>query len=193
VNSQGRPSDAELIEACCAGRAEAFGLLVERYQDRLYNAVYHVVGNEEDARDVVQDAFLKAYENLGQFRGASSFYTWMFRIGVNLALTHRRRGHRLRLVKQMDERDMVQLAGTQAARLGDPPEAAMEAAERDRMVNGALHSLDADYRAALVLRDVEGLDYVTISSLLDVPAGTVKSRIHRARMMLREQLREALM
>ena len=192
LDSGSRPSDAELVAAFAQGRVEAFGTLVERYQDRVYNTVYRMVGSAEDAQDIVQDAFLKAYENLGQFRGASSFYTWLFRIAVNLALTFRRRSKRLRLVRPLDEGSEVSLSQSQAGRLVESPEAAMETAESRERVMKALENLDGEHRAAVVLRDIEGLDYETISGILDVPAGTVKSRIHRARMMLREDLRELM-
>jgi len=194
LNSESRPTDQELVQACCNGQGEAFQELVERYQDRTYNAVLRMVGSHEDARDVVQDALLKAYENLGQFRGASSFYTWLFRIAVNLALTLRRRSTRLKLVRPLDETTELDVSRTQAGRLAErSPEAAMEVAERDRFVSRALEELDGEHRAAIVLRDIEGLDYQTIASILDVPPGTVKSRIHRARMMLRDRLKDVIM
>ena len=167
-------------------------MLVERYQDRLFNAAYRMVGFEEDARDIVQDAFLKAYENLSRFRGESGFYTWVFRIAMNLALSHRRKSKRLRLVVPVEDPESIAVSGTQAGRLVDPPEAAMEAVETERRVSEALQGLDADHRAAVVLRDIEGLDYQSISSILDVPPGTVKSRIHRARMLLRERLKDLI-
>jgi RNA polymerase sigma-70 factor (ECF subfamily) len=194
LNSDSRPTDQELVQACCDGRGEAFQELVERYQDRTFNAVLRMVASREDARDVVQEAFLKAYENLGQFRGASSFYTWLFRIAVNLALTLRRRSTRLKLVRPLDETTELDMSQTQAGRLAErSPEAAMEVAERDRFVSRALEELDGEHRAAIVLRDIEGLDYQTIASILDVPPGTVKSRIHRARMMLRDRLKDVIM
>ncbi len=187
ARSQTQGSEAELIRACIDGRAEAFRTLVLRYQDRLYNAVYRMVGTEEDARDVTQETFLKAYENLERFRGAAGFYTWIFRIALNQVLSERRRRTRLRLVRS--EADLgAPVASSQAGKLIDPPGAAMEKAETERAVGEALNSLDADHRVAVVLRDVEGLDYQAISEILDVPPGTVKSRIHRGRMMLREKL-----
>lgn len=194
LDSESRPTDPELVQACCDGQAEAFQELVLRYQDRTYNAVLRMVVSPEDARDVVQEAFLKAYENLGQFRGASGFYTWLFRIAVNLALTLRRRSTRLKLVRPLDDAAEVQLSQTQAGRLAQAsPEAAMETAERDRFISQALEELDGEHRAAIVLRDIEGLDYQTIASILDVPPGTVKSRIHRARMVLRDRLKDVIM
>lgn len=194
VDPDQRPSDAELVEACQGGRLDAFALLVERYQDRVYNAVYHMVGSHEDACDVVQDALLKAHQNLARFRGASSFYTWLFRIAVNEALTFRRKARRLRLVQTDAGDGEVPIGGTQAAHLAaaDRPEANMEAAERQQAVAEALAGLDPDHRAAVVLRDIEGLDYRAIAEILDISSGTVKSRIHRARMTLREQLQALL-
>lgn len=193
LDSGSRPTDGELVAALADGRTEAFQTLVERYQDRVYNTVYRMVGSAEDARDIVQDAFLKAYENLSQFRGASSFYTWLFRIAVNLALTFRRRSKRLRIVRPLDGASEMEVSHSQAGRLAEAPEAAMEMAESRQRITQALDNLDGEHRAAVVLRDIEGLDYETISSILDVPTGTVKSRIHRARMMLREELRELMM
>jgi RNA polymerase sigma-70 factor (ECF subfamily) len=189
LSPDSQPTDAELVRACCNGQPDAFQPLVERYQDRVFNTVCRMVGSREDARDIVQEAFLKAYENLSQFRGASSFYTWFFRIAVNLALTFRRRTKRLRLVRSAEGDMEAELARSQAARLAERPEAAMETTEREQLVGQALESLDNEHRAAVVLRDIEGLDYQTIAGILDVPAGTVKSRIHRARMILRDQLR----
>ena len=190
VNSESRPTDAELVQACCDGQTDAFQGLVERHQDRVYNTVYRMVGSPEDARDIVQDAFLKAYENLSEFRGASSFYTWLFRIAVNLALTFRRRSRRLRLVRPTEDEMSIQMSHSQAGRLVEEgPEAAMESAEREQLVSEALESLDGDHRAAVVLRDIEGLDYRAIAEILDVSTGTVKSRIHRARIALRDRLR----
>jgi RNA polymerase sigma-70 factor (ECF subfamily) len=194
LNSDSRRTDHELVQACCEGQTDAFGVLVERYQDRTYNAVLRMVGSREDARDIVQEAFLKAYENLSRFRGASSFYTWLFRIAMNAALTFRRRSKRLKLVRPLEDGGQMDITGTQAGRLADPaPEAAMETAERERIIGEALETLDGDHRAAIVLRDVEGLDYQAIAGILEVPAGTVKSRIHRARMMLRDRLKDVVM
>lgn len=192
MDAQGWPADGELVEQCRNGKAEAFQTLVERYQDRVYNTAYRMIGFEEDARDIVQDAFLKAYQNLDRFRGESGFYTWVFRIAVNLCLSHRRKAQRLRLVMPTDDPEGMAQATHQAQKLVDPPEAAMEAVETERRVSEALQHLDSDHRAAVVLRDIEGLDYQTISSILDVPPGTVKSRIHRARMLLRDQLKDLI-
>lgn len=187
-------TDLELVAASRAGGAEAFRALVERYQDRIYNTVFRLAGNEEDARDIAQETFLRVYENLGRFRGESAFYTWIFRIAVNQALTHRRQTARLRTVQAGDDPpEEAPLGGTQAARLqAARPEEEMERREREAEVAEALAYLDADHRAAVVLRDIEGLDYEQIAAVLDVPPGTVKSRIHRARLLLRQRLKDVL-
>jgi RNA polymerase sigma-70 factor (ECF subfamily) len=187
------PTDQELVAASRTGGAEAFRTLVERYQDRIYNTVFRLAGNEEDARDIAQETFLRVWENLGRFRGDAAFYTWIFRIAVNQALTHRRQTARLRTVQAGDDPpEVAPLGGTQAARLQAAPEAEMERREQESQIAEALAYLDADHRAAVVLRDVEGLDYQEIAAVLDVPPGTVKSRIHRARLLLRQRLKDVL-
>lgn len=166
-------------------------MLVARYQDRLFNTCWRICGNLEDARDITQDAFLKAYERLDSFKAESSFYTWLYRIAVNLALSFRRGSSRRRHVSL----DAIS-EGTQAAGLTNraewqaqpDPGARASSAETMRQLARALHELDDDFRAVVVLRDVEGFDYHEISEILEVPRGTVKSRLHRAR----EQLRLAL-
>ena len=186
-------TDNELVAASRNGGAEAFRALVERYQDRIYNTAYRLAGNEEDARDIAQETFLRVYENLARFRGDSTFYTWLFRIAVNQALTHRRQTARLRTVQADDEMLEVPLSGSQAARLQTAaPEDEMQRQETEAQIAEALAYLDADHRAAVVLRDIEGLDYQAIAAVLDVPPGTVKSRIHRARLLLRQRLRDVL-
>jgi RNA polymerase sigma-70 factor (ECF subfamily) len=187
------PTDNELVAASRKGGTEAFRALVERYQDRIYNTVYRLAGNEEDARDIAQETFLRVYENLARFRGDAAFYTWVFRIAVNQALTHRRQMARQRTVQAGDEPLEAPLAGSQAARLAPAgPEEEMQRQETEAQIAEALAYLDADHRAAVVLRDVEGLDYQAIAAVLDVPPGTVKSRIHRARLLLRQRLRDVL-
>ncbi len=187
------PTDLELVAASRSGGAEAFRTLVERYQDRIFNTVFRLAGNEEDARDIAQETFLRVFENLARFRGDSAFYTWIFRIAVNQALTHRRQTARLRTVQAGDDPLEAPLSGTQAARLQTAaPEEEMQRRETEAQIADALAYLDADHRAAVVLRDIEGLDYREIAAVLDVPPGTVKSRIHRARLLLRQRLKDVL-
>ncbi len=185
--------DLELVERAKAGHAEAFAELVAKYQDRVFNACLRICGHREDARDLTQDAFLKVFQALSTFRAESSFYTWLFRVAVNQALSHRRSSRRRREVSSDGH---LELAGTQAERLGDrsggrafpAADEALEQAELMPVVAKALESLDDDHRAVVVLRDVEGFDYQEIGLILDLAPGTVKSRLHRARAELRKTL-----
>ena len=186
-------SDVELVERVKAGRTEAYAQLVTKYQDRVFNTCWRICGHVEDARDVTQDAFVKAFESIHTFRQESGFYTWLFRIAVNLALSQRRNKARRRTVSI--DSDMA-TAGTQAAELArsararaaDNANPKARDAELQAVVARALHALDDDHRAVIVLRDMEGLDYRRIGEILGVAPGTVKSRLHRARMAIREAL-----
>jgi len=182
------PADGELIARVVKGDGVAFGLIVERYQDRLANAVCRLVGSTEDARDVLQDTFVKAYENLDGFRGGSSLYTWLFRIAVNTSLSHRRKRKWMPVAAGTDAEE-----GGTAREWADPsapdPADPLEAAETGALVQEALSALDDEHRTVVVLRDIQHCDYQEISEILEIPTGTVKSRLHRARLMLREKLR----
>lgn len=180
--------DHSLVEACRAGRTEAFGILVERYQRRLYPTVLRLVGSAEDAEDILQDAFVRAFEKLDQFQGDSSFYTWVYRIAVNLALS----GHRRRRVRVLRlGRRGTAARGTHALdeSADADPSTPLERAERERIVAAALNRLGAEHRAVVILKDFDGRRYEEISEILQIPVGTVRSRLHRARCELRERLR----
>jgi RNA polymerase sigma-70 factor (ECF subfamily) len=186
--------DAQLIEKINAGQTEAYGDLVRKYQDRVFNTCWRICGNLEDARDLTQEAFLKAFESLDTFRRQSGFYTWIYRVAVNLALSHRRSARR-RQVLSLDRGAGVE--GTQAENLAkrvasgsqDDPARLASATEQQGAVVRALQALDDDHRAVVVLRDIEGFDYREISEVLQIPPGTVKSRLHRARMTLADAIR----
>jgi len=186
--------DAALVRRCREGDLRGFEALVAKYQHRLYNAVYRMTGRPEDAEELAQEAFLKALEKLDTFGGRSSFYTWLYRIAVNLTLSQRRRAARVRFQplttgeQDFDRSQAGKLSAEMAGRRNPGPAAAAESAETARRVSEALERLDDEFRVVVVLRDVEGMDYAQIADVLDVPAGTVKSRLHRARAMLRELL-----
>jgi len=180
--------DAQLIDQALAGHSEAFGQLVLRYQDRLFNTIFHVVGHAEDARDIVQEALVQAYLKLSSFQRHSAFYTWLYRIAFNLAVTHRRRKRvstasvdRMREVSHMEPEDC-----------GDNPIEALDRKERCGQVQRAIARLADEFRSVLVLREIDGCCYETISEILDLPVGTVRSRLHRARLQLREELKDML-
>jgi RNA polymerase sigma-70 factor (ECF subfamily) len=174
------------------GDGSAFGAIVERHQDRLFNTVYRLVGSAEDARDLVQETFVKAYENLEGFRSSSSLYTWLFRIAVNTSLSHRRKRKWLQ-VGGMPNADGDSLSAAEMPDAAAPdPSDSLEAVETERAVQQALDSLDEEQRTVVVLRDIQQCDYQEIAEILGVPPGTVKSRLHRARLALREKLQRLL-
>jgi RNA polymerase sigma-70 factor (ECF subfamily) len=182
--------DAALVEQIKAGQTEVYGVLVQKYSDRLFNTCWRICGNLEDARDLTQEAFLKALEHIGGFAQSSSFYTWLYRVAVNLALSHRRQQSR-RATTSLDATTGEEAGGSRLAqRLSDPgassPPTAASQGELQGVVARALNELDDDHRAVIVLRDLEGFDYQEIGTILELPVGTVKSRLFRARNALRE-------
>lgn len=181
------PADAVLVEAAQRGDRDAFGQLVVRYQDRLFNTLLRVAGSPEDAADAVQDAFVQAYVKLDSFRGASQFYTWLYRVAMNIVLSRRRRR---RPARSLD--DAKENRGDEPVDASPAPEDALLARERAERVQAALDDLGADHRAIMVLREIEGCSYEAIAEILELPVGTVRSRLFRARMQLREKLCSSL-
>jgi RNA polymerase sigma-70 factor (ECF subfamily) len=180
------PDDNQLIDACRHGDTAAFGELVRRYQDRLYNTVYRLVDSAEDAHDVVQEAFLHAYQSLDGFKGDSLFFTWLYRIAVNTAISLKRKR---RVVLSIDS----QRNGDSAIDPLDPSELSrpghsLEMAEQERRIQQALGKLSPEHRAVLVMKDMEGQKYEVMAEILGVPIGTIRSRLHRARLELRQIL-----
>ena len=179
--------DEQLINATLAGDSSAFGMLVHKYQDRLYNTLTHLLGSPEDARDIVQDAFVKAFVKLETFERASAFYTWLYRIAFNAAVSSQRRQRPAVSIQQQREDWGHELAG------GDPPpDDRLQRQELAGQVQAALAKLTEEHRTIVVLREIDGCDYETISSILDLPVGTVRSRLHRARLQLRAELKQVL-
>lgn len=182
--------DAELIERVKTGETQEYSKLVIKYQDRIYNTCLRICGHQQDAQDLTQDTFIKAFEKLDSFRHESAFSTWLFRIAMNLSISHLRSAKRKPLQSlfetghtQADE--LVKRAGKTTTQ--NPVETAL-ASELQQSVITALCSLDDDHRAIVVLRDMEGFSYDEIANILDIPTGTVKSRLFRARMMLRDRI-----
>jgi RNA polymerase sigma-70 factor (ECF subfamily) len=185
----GSQDDHTLVAACRAGHTESFGELVRRYQDRLYPTVVRLIGSPEDAQDILQDAFVRAFEKLDQFHGESSFYTWVYRIAVNLALSGRRKRHGRGQSWPnhcLDDRSALDPPDSS---LETDPAMALELVERETMIEAALDALGPEHRAVVVLKDFDGHRYEEISALLKIPVGTVRSRLHRARCELRDRLR----
>lgn len=179
--------DARLIEDTLRGDSAAFGGLVRKYQDRLFSTVVHVAGSREEAEDVTQEAFVQAYVKLQSFHGESAFYTWLYRIAFNIAVSRRRRKKcEVSLDASRDN------AGREVADDLEPPGEHLLREERVQLVHSALGALSEEHRTILVLREMEGFEYEQLSEILDLPTGTVRSRLHRARLQLREQLKAVL-
>jgi len=163
---------------------------VERYQGRVFGLALRVLRDEEQARDVVQDAFLKAYGSLDRFEGRSGFYTWLYRIAMNLCLDRKRRERGARRVDR-DEEALLE-APADPESVGSPaPGVALERAELRAQLARAIARLPDEARRTLELREVDGLSYHEIAEVLGVPKGTVMSRLHHARRRVREALAAA--
>ena len=164
-------TDTELVGEARAGDEQAFAELVRRHERRVYNLAYRMLGRSEDARDASQEAFVSCYRNLRRFRGDSAFGTWLHRIAVNACYDLLRKR----------PRDQVELnEGLAEATVGDPADRAASAVDVQR----ALLEVPHEFRAVIVMRDVQGLPYDEIAAVLAVPVGTVKSRLHRGRVAL---------
>lgn len=180
---QAELTDEQLIAAAQNGDAAAYGAIVRKYHTRLCSSLWHVCGSRTDAEDAAQEAFLRAYLKLGNYNGTSAFYTWLYRIAVNVIISdHRKRKTQTcteqnRMLRDQSQRDP-----------SERPDDSLLREERVAQIRQALNSLSSEHRTILVLREMENCDYDEISTLLNVPIGTVRSRLHRARLELRERL-----
>jgi len=182
-------SDAELVELACAGQTQAFEALVCRHQDSIYNAAYYLVGNHQDAQDIAQDVFVKAYGSLAKFRRRSSFGTWLFGIMLNTVRSFwRKRSHTDGVVRLGGSLADEEEGYPEVESGHDGPLENSLRSETVQRVRSAVGQLEQELREILVLREMEGLSYEDISELLGLPLGTVKSRLFRARYALKEQL-----
>lgn len=175
--------DRVLIDATLSGDRSAFGELVRRYQDRLLSAMTAICGSTAEAEDVVQEAFLQAYVKLDTFRSESRFYTWLYRIAFNLSVNLKRKRK-----PNVSMEHVRESAGWDPESQEAAPDYGLQMAERSQQLMAAIGRLADEFRQVLVLRELEGFCYETISEVLDLPIGTVRSRLHRARQQLREEL-----
>lgn len=183
VNS---PTDLQLIDATLSGNTEAFGALIHRYQDRLVHSLEHALNSREDALDVAQQAFVLAWKKLSTFRRESAFYSWLYRIARNVAISSIRQPR----IKS-GSLDQLQEAGGYEPRDGNSrcaPEHALQQFEEIQLVQSALREIPEEFRQPLVLKEIDGMSYEDISKTLDIPLGTVRSRIFRARQELLAKL-----
>ncbi|HEV2296277.1 MAG TPA: sigma-70 family RNA polymerase sigma factor [Tepidisphaeraceae bacterium] len=195
-----RTTDEELFRKAQAGDRGAYGQIAIRYQHRLYNAIVRMIGDREEARELTQETLVRGLSKIESFRGESQPYTWLFRIAVNLSISRlrkvqRRRTFSLNAPGRNNGRpgyDEDQAAGlVERIRSKDEPGPGEQAEQRERgeQVVAALGRLDPEYRAVLVMRDIEGFDYQQMADVLGLPLGTLKSRLFRARLALRDELK----
>ena len=183
------PEEDALVTALCQGADDAYEILLQRYQQPVYNLVYRLMNDPSDASDIVQEVFLKVFKNIGSFRGNSSLKTWIYRIAVNEAYNHRRwfSRHQRREVALGPEEGLRTYADSLADTSRTPFDQAADH-ETFALVEAALEKLNPKFRAVVVLRDIEDLSYEEIAAVLDISIGTVKSRILRGREALRKIL-----
>lgn len=199
VRAQGpgdEPSDSELIARFLEGSEEAFNRLVLKHQRRAYNIAYRFLANHEDALEVAQDAFVRAYRNLRRFKGRASFKTWLYKIILNLARNRYRQRVSRGESKKVSLDNPKQYEDSEGPReIEDPtlsPMREIGGREIQQQIQRGLMQLAPEHRQAIILRHIEGLSYAEMSTVLQCAEGTVKSRLHRARIELRELLRELL-
>jgi len=185
--------DNVLVSRCRQGDPQALEHLIIKYQNRIYNVIFKMCANKDDAAELTQETFVKIIENIGGFRGKSSFYTWAFRIAVNLTLNYCKRSLKIGF-KSLDSAAADENAGRAPAMLRDlltdsssaDPARIAQNKELYALVIKAIMKLDEAQRIVLVLRDIEGMNYAGIAEILDIELGTVKSRLSRARSNLKE-------
>jgi RNA polymerase sigma-70 factor (ECF subfamily) len=174
--------DAECVKRVQRGDTQSFEILVRRHQNTTFNLIYRFLGDYDEATETAQEVFLSAYKSIQQFRGDSTFSTWLYRIAFNHA-SSRRKSLNSKLQRQVALEDDVVLVDC-----GADLETSAERKEIQRCVQQALNSLDVDDAQIILLRDLQDASYEDIAQTLDVPVGTVKSRLHRARQALRTSL-----
>ncbi len=190
------PNESELLKRSAKGDTEAFGKFVTHYEDAVYNLAYRMIGNREDAEDVAQDVFVKAFHRIRSFEGRSSFATWLYSIAVNESISERRRRQAAGLRGKTLQ--MSSLGSRDGEAAYDPPgrdpepDERLHANETRRQIERAIAELPDEYRVVVVLKDMEGLGYADVGRALGCSRGTVKSRLHRARLQLRQKLQGLL-
>jgi RNA polymerase sigma-70 factor (ECF subfamily) len=190
------PKDLELVSRYRDGDQRAFELLVKRYQRKVFSLAYGIVHNPEDAMDVAQEAFVKVHRYIDKFQGSASFYTWLYRIVVNLCIDHLRRAGRSYSVEYDDAIDRSQgvLAASDIvpSRMGTDPRQGLKDKETLKHIRDGLAQLSANHRAVIVMRELEGLSYKEMAKIMECSKGTIMSRLFHARKRLQAYLLKVL-
>jgi len=184
--------DQKLVERVQRGDKNAFNLLVTKYQHKVANLVSRYVKNHSDVPDIVQEAFIKAYRALPNFRGDSAFYTWLYRIAVNCAKNHTVASNRKPPGSDIEVEDAEIYDSGEALRENASPEKLLLTNEIKKVIFDTIEQLPEDLRTAINLRELEGLSYEEIAHIMDCPVGTVRSRIFRARDAVDKKIRPLL-
>jgi RNA polymerase sigma-70 factor (ECF subfamily) len=187
-----REIDQALVERVQQGDKRAFDMLVLKYQVRIMKLIARFVRNADDVQDVAQDAFIKAYKALKNFRGDSAFYTWMYRIAINTAKNHLVSSARKATTSAVDAQDAEQYDSGDWLREYATPEKVLMASEVKQVIYKSITALPDDLKEAITLREMEGLSYEDIAVVMDCPIGTVRSRIFRAREAIDKELKPVL-
>lgn len=195
-NNQTTDEDYNLVSLCKKGNVDAFEILVRKHQKRMLNIAYRMIGNYEDACEITQDAFVSAYKGIKDFKEKSRFSTWLYTIVLNLS---RNRLNQLKIQSYREEFSFNDPVITDDSQINKEPASGettiLERLERrdvQQKVQGCINSLDSEFREVLILRDIHGFSYDEISNMLKIPEGTVKSRIFRARDVLRDCLKRVI-
>jgi RNA polymerase sigma-70 factor (ECF subfamily) len=195
-NNQTTDEDYNLVSLCKKGNVDAFEVLVRKHQKRMLNIAYRMIGNYEDACEIAQDAFVSAYKGIKDFEEKSRFSTWLYTIVLNLS---RNRLKQLKIKSYREEFSFNDPVITDDSQINREPASGettiLERLERrdvQQKVQGCINSLDSEFREVLILRDIHGFSYDEISDMLKIPEGTVKSRIFRARDILRDCLKRVI-
>jgi len=187
-----RSIDQSLVEQVQRGDKQAFDILVLKYQNKIIQLVNRYVHDSDEARDVAQEAFIKAYRAIGRFRGDSAFYTWLYRIAINTAKNYLVASGRRPPRTDIDAQDAEQYEGASGLKEYATPERLLMRDEIQTAIAGAIDDLPEDLRTAITLRELEGLSYEEIAQTMDCPIGTVRSRIFRARDAIDTRLKPLL-
>jgi RNA polymerase sigma-70 factor, ECF subfamily len=191
--ANGKLIDEQLVMLSQLGDAHAFGLLAEKYQNKLYRVILRIIKNQSIVEDLVQESFIKAYRSIANFRGDSAFYTWLYKIGLNTARSYLYdKKHSPQVDCSIESEDLDNLSTASNLYSPETPESELSNKQIAKTVNDSIETLPSELKLAITLREIDGLSYEQISLTMDCPIGTTRSRIFRARNIISEKLKPLL-